>query len=385
MKTLCFIIISIFGLSLSPNSVAACPGGGSPQQEDLGRLLLKDNYSSISCSYLGQPYSFEGNQAHAGIDYPVPVGRSVYAPVSGVYNSSSTEILGKACYIILSNGKRLFIHHMKNLIYGYRDTGEKIGEIFDDHVHAELRVGYSGAYLVGGASCGGTCTLEDIEEKTDDPSEVVSDIPSLSSGVSVNGSVSQGHWNYYTITSDSSHTQLTVELYGLSDDLDLYVRKGRIPGIESGEYDSSSEHSGTTSDTCTLGNTGTNDWYIGVFGYRTGNFTVKATLSSGGGTGCTTYRGTLSAGDEEQQPNGTYYWSAAYGTHKGILSGPSGKDFDLRLYKWNETYFYWYVVGKGITYSSNETVSVSGSAGYYTWVVNAFSGSGSYSLCISHP
>ena len=102
-------------------------------------------------------------------------------------------------------------------------------------------------------------------------------------------------------------------------------------------------------------------------------------------TGCTTYSGTLSTAQAEQQPNGTYYLSTASGTHKGILTGPSGTDFDLRLYKWNGTDRYWYVVGSGITYSSNETVSVYGSAGYYTWVVNAYSGSGSYSLCISHP
>ena len=267
---------------------------------------------------------------------------------------------------------------MKNLIYGYRDTGEKIGEIFDDHVHAELRVGYSGTALVGGASCGGTCTLEEIEEKTDDPSEVVSGIPSLSSGVSVNGSVSQGHWNYYTITSDSSHTQLTVELYGLSDDVDMYVKEGSKP--TSDIWDCRPFNGNTTSEICTLTNTGATTWYIGVHGYYAGNFTVKATLSSGG---CTTYRGTLLTGEAEQQPNGTYYYSAASGTHKGILSGPSGTDFDIRLYKWNGTD--WYVVGGGLTDSSNEAVSVYGSGGYYTWVVNAYSGSGSYSLCISHP
>ena len=103
----------------------------------------------------------------------------------------------------------------------------------------------------------------------------------------------------------------------------------------------------------------------GLDGYgwndNTDNYSVKLTLAN---SGCTTYSGTLSTEQMEQQPNGTYYLSNASGTHKGILSGPSGMDFDLRLYKWNGTY--WDVAGKGITLSSNETVSVYGSAGYYT-------------------
>jgi hypothetical protein len=100
-------------------------------------------------------------------------------------------------------------------------------------------------------------------------------------------------------------------------------------------------------------------------------------------TGCTTYSGTLSTWRSGFQPNETWYQSTASGTHKGILSEPSGMDFDLYLWKWNGSD--WVRVGSGTTSSSAETVSVSGSAGYYVWEVYAYSGSGSYSLCISHP
>ena len=178
IKSVCFIISIFLGLSLSTsiNAIADCPGGGSPRQEELGKLLLKTDYTDINCRYLGQPYNWKGNQAHPGIDYRGSSGTSVYAPVKGEYILSATEIDGKASYVILPNKDRLFILHMQDLILGEREKGQEIGFIYLDHVHAELRVGgYSGKYLVGADSCGGTCTLDEIEEKTDDPSEVVAE------------------------------------------------------------------------------------------------------------------------------------------------------------------------------------------------------------------
>ena len=103
---------------------------------------------------------------------------------------------------------------------------------------------------------------------------------SLSNGVSNSGSLNQGEWRFYKINVNSGYNKIQVDLTNLSSDLDLYVRKGKIPGMNSGEYDKASGNEGTTSETCTLDNTGTNDWYIGVYGYSTGNFTVKATLRS---------------------------------------------------------------------------------------------------------
>ncbi|MDP9394137.1 MAG: hypothetical protein M3Q27_07720, partial [Actinomycetota bacterium] len=49
-----------------------------------------------------------------------------------------------------------------------------------------------------------------------------------------------------------------------------------------------------------------------------------------------TYSGSLSgAADYDVQPNGTYFYTSTSGTHRACLTGPSGADFDLRLYKWN--------------------------------------------------
>ncbi len=98
----------------------------------------------------------------------------------------------------------------------------------------------------------------------------------------------------------------------------------------------------------------------------------------------TNYTGTLTGtGDTEIEPNGTYYRSLTSGTHKGCLDGPAGVDFDLYLYRWNG--FYWSLVAQGITTAPDETVTYSGTPGYYYWEVESYSGAGSYTLGISRP
>jgi hypothetical protein len=109
------------------------------------------------------------------------------------------------------------------------------------------------------------------------------------------------------------------------------------------------------------------------------------TCDTGGGT-CsgTTYTGTLSgAGDADTHPNGTYYQSTTSGTHTGTLSGPSGTDFDLYLYKWNGSS--WAIVARAEGSTSAETINYSGTAGYYYWRILSYSGSGSYSFCLRKP
>ena len=104
-------------------------------------------------------------------------------------------------------------------------------------------------------------------------------------------------------------------------------------------------------------------------------------------TGCSGYEftatGSLSSGSSAYHPNGSYYYSSVSGAHTGCLDGPTGTDFDLYLQKWNG--FSWSVVAQGITANPDETVSYSGTAGYYRWRVHAYSGSGSYTLGYSNP
>ncbi|MGH7459244.1 MAG: S8 family peptidase [Longimicrobiaceae bacterium] len=119
------------------------------------------------------------------------------------------------------------------------------------------------------------------------------------------------------------------------------------------------------------------------------NLLLYTLFDDGGGGGapcsdCEHYDGYLSgSGDSEYQPNGNYYYSGSYGYHNGWLSGPSGTDFDLYLYKWNGSQ--WVIVDSSTSASSEEEVSYYGSPGYYVWRVYSYSGSGSYDFWMQRP
>lgn len=109
--------------------------------------------------------------------------------------------------------------------------------------------------------------------------------------------------------------------------------------------------------------------------------------SDGGGTNPPpsqeTYTGYLSGtGKYQYQPNGTYYYAVA-GTHSGTLVGPSNADFDLYLWKWNGSR--WSTVKSSTSSSSNESITYTGTAGYYVWRIYSYSGSGSYTFYLTRP
>ncbi|MFC7247414.1 M64 family metallopeptidase [Catellatospora aurea] len=107
----------------------------------------------------------------------------------------------------------------------------------------------------------------------------------------------------------------------------------------------------------------------------------------GGGGGCTGYQntrtGSLSGGGSAYQPDGTYYYTAASGTHRACLDGPTGAEFNLQLQKWNGSA--WTVVASAATGGSDEVLTYSGTAGYYTYLLQSVSGSGSYTFAYSAP
>jgi subtilisin family serine protease len=109
------------------------------------------------------------------------------------------------------------------------------------------------------------------------------------------------------------------------------------------------------------------------------------TAESGGGTGGTTYTGTLSGtGATQYQPDGSYYYSANAGSHVGKLQGPSGTDFDLYLQRWNGSS--WVQVAAAESSTSTESITYSGAGGYYyRWRIYSYSGSGSYTFTLSKP
>ena len=99
---------------------------------------------------------------------------------------------------------------------------------------------------------------------------------------------------------------------------------------------------------------------------------------------CDTYSGSLGGkGDYDYQPNGNYYYAASAGQHKAFLSGPAGTDFDLKLSKWSGNG--WSTVKTSLGTTSTEQIDYSGTAGYYVWRVESYSGSGTYQLLLDQP
>ncbi|NYG59957.1 Zn-dependent metalloprotease [Nocardioides daedukensis] len=78
-----------------------------------------------------------------------------------------------------------------------------------------------------------------------------------------------------------------------------------------------------------------------------------------------------------------YYTSSASGTHAACIDGPAGTDFDLYLEKWNGTA--WTRVAASTSSGSHEEIRYDGSSGSYSYVVQSYSGSGSYTMRFSKP
>ena len=116
-------------------------------------------------------------------------------------------------------------------------------------------------------------------------------LASVKSALPKSSSVSQGSWKYYPInlrnsgiTNGRSYT-LDVTLTGLDHDVDLFIKKDAKP--TGNDYDCRPYKEGTTSETCNI-NISIYDNYdstvvIGVYGYESGNFTLKATLKNADG------------------------------------------------------------------------------------------------------
>lgn len=104
------------------------------------------------------------------------------------------------------------------------------------------------------------------------------DVPiALAGGVGTLGAVQSGQWKEYSVRVPAGQTGLRVELLGLSQDADLYVRRGSRP--TGNIFDCRPFFTGVNPETCSIANSGDNIYYIGVWGYAPGNttFTIKAT------------------------------------------------------------------------------------------------------------
>ena len=208
-------------------------------------------------------------------------------------------------------------------------------------------------------------------------------VTTLSNGQTIsNISGSTGSWTYYKITVPSGQASLKISISGGTGDADLYVKLGAQPTSTSYDY---RPYLTGNNESVSVTNPAAGDWYIGINGYQAYSGLSLTASYAAATSSCTSYSGSLSGtGASQIQPNGTYYYSSVSGTHTAKLTGPSsGADFDLYLLKWNGSS--WVQVAASESSTANESISYSGTAGYYEWKVYSYSGSGSYTLCITHP
>ncbi|HKS26135.1 MAG TPA: pre-peptidase C-terminal domain-containing protein [Thermoanaerobaculia bacterium] len=101
----------------------------------------------------------------------------------------------------------------------------------------------------------------------------------LTSGVPVTGqSVAASAWKYYYITVPAGATNLTFATSSATGDVDIYTQSGAKPTLSSyicRPYTSSGN------ETCSQANPAAGTWWLGVYGYAAGSFTVTGTVTTG--------------------------------------------------------------------------------------------------------
>jgi hypothetical protein len=105
---------------------------------------------------------------------------------------------------------------------------------------------------------------------------------SLPSGKTISKHVKSGKWKDYKIEV-APNKRLSVRLYNLSEDADLYVRMGSRPNETNGidGFDCRPYLGGTQAEICTLDNNTakTVTYFISVHGYKAANYKLKVTRS----------------------------------------------------------------------------------------------------------
>lgn len=100
----------------------------------------------------------------------------------------------------------------------------------------------------------------------------------LTSGVAVTGqSVALGAWKYYFITVPAGATNLTLATTGASADVDIYTQVNVKP--TSGTY-ICRPYTASGNESCSATNPASGTWWLGVYGYAAGSFTVTGTVTT---------------------------------------------------------------------------------------------------------
>jgi serine protease len=206
----------------------------------------------------------------------------------------------------------------------------------------------------------------------------------LQNGVAVsNLSGATGAELRYTMNVPAGATNLQFQISGGTGDADLYVRFGSAPTTST--FDCRPYLNGNN-ETCTIASPQTGTYHVMIRGYSSfSGLTLRGSYSTGG-SGCaagfTSYTGSLSSGGSAYLPTSAGF-SAIAGLHSGRLTGPAAADFDLFLQRRSGSS--WVVAARSEGSTSTESIDYNGAANTYRWRVLAYSGSGSYRLCVKRP
>ncbi len=152
-------------------------------------------------------------------------------------------------------------------------------------------------------------------------------IPTLTSGTTISGSVSNGETKYYKITASKSQS-ITSILNGLSNDADLYVKVGEK--ATSSNYDCKSTNGDNADDSCTVTLSRDSDVFIAIYGYKASGYNITATVNVDDNNSVTTLVSGIATADSINQGKLKYYKIAAQNgqTFTALLNGLSA-DSDL--------------------------------------------------------
>lgn len=100
----------------------------------------------------------------------------------------------------------------------------------------------------------------------------------LTSGVAVSGqSVAAGAWKYYYITVPAGATNLTFATTAATGDVDIYTQFNAKPTLTTYIC---RPYTGSGNETCSATNPSSGTWWLGVYGYAAGSFTVTGTVTT---------------------------------------------------------------------------------------------------------
>jgi len=243
-------------------------------------IYTQSGAKPTSTSYICRPYTASGNETCSATNPAAGTWwLGVYGYAAGSFTVTGTVTTPAATYSISGNagttGATLTAgsasgtsdgssnYTLSGLANGtYTVTPTKSGCTFSP---ASSSVTISSANVTGvnfSATCGGADTQ-------------------LTSGVPVTGqSVAQGAWKYYSITVPAGATNLTLATTAATGDVDIYTQSGAKPTSSSYVC---RPYTGSGNESCSATNPAAGTWWLGVYGYAAGSFTVTGTVTTGGG------------------------------------------------------------------------------------------------------